>query len=198
MHPFDFHKDYILENERAKLSPLSEAHFSALFSVANHPDIWVYFLEKGLGEVAFQRYIQHALQERESRLAYPFVVYDKLKSQFAGMTKLYEVNEQLSHVKLGHSWYGKAFQGTRLNKNCKYLLFSFVFEQLKAERIGFGLDEQNIISKYALKSVGCKEEGRLRSFLIHPNGKDRSDLILMSILRAEWLNTSKQQLLQKL
>ena len=86
---------------------------------------------------------------------------------------------------LGFTWYGKSFQGTGLNKACKYLLLDFAFDQLLYERIEFRADLNNKRSINAMKSIGCKEEGILRSESFRPDGS-RRDSIVLSILKSEW------------
>ena len=198
MAKFDFKKDYIVENELVKLSPLAWEHIDDLQSISNEDGIWTYFLENGKGRENLMRYLQSAIEHRKAGREYPFIVFDKRTHQCAGMTRLYEWNEDLKTIKLGHTWYGTCFQGTGLNKHCKYLLFEFVFEELKAIRIGFGVHGENIRSLRALASVGCKKEGVLRGFLPKIDGQGRTDLVLLSILRKEWLGKVKEELRHKI
>ena len=44
---FDFKKDYILENDFVKLSPLKIEHVKDLIAIANEPYIWKYSFVKG-------------------------------------------------------------------------------------------------------------------------------------------------------
>ena len=66
------------------------------------------------------------------------------------------------------------------------------------ERIGFGASALNLKSIKALQSVGCKIEGELRSFLPVENSNNRVNIVLLSILQAEWLRTTKKELLTKI
>ena len=65
-------------------------------------------------------------------------------------------------------------------------------------RIGFGVSSENIISMKAMASVGCTQEGVLRSFLPSENGTTRVDIILFSILKEEWDLRIKKKLKEKL
>ena len=58
-------------------------------------------------------------------------------------------------MQLGYTWYGKEFQGTGLNKHCKYLLLEFAFEKMQVERVEFRADANNEKSIAAMKSIGC-------------------------------------------
>lgn len=194
----NFEKEYILEDNRVKLSSLKLEHVVALSEISKEPNIWTYFLEKGNGEENLTKYILATTNKRKLKKEYPFVVFDKLKNQYAGTTRFYEYSSELKTIKLGHTWYGKTFRGTGLNKHCKFLLFEFAFEKLEFERIGFGAYADNKISIAAMKSVGCKTEGYLRNMFPAITGNGRSDAILMSILKDEWFKNQKFELQQKL
>jgi len=195
---FEFTKDYILENDSVRLSPLALEHIEYLQSISNDDSIWTYFLENDRGIENLPKYIQSAIDNRKLGREYPFIVFDKRTNQWAGMTRLYDWIESLRSLKLGHTWYGKKFQGTGLNKHCKYLLFEFAFEQLEAVRIGFGVHAENIRSLSALESVGVQKEGVLRDFLPSMQQEGRADLVHLSILKNEWTDKVKNELYQKL
>lgn len=198
MSKLDFTKDYVLEDDFVKLSPLRLEHNRALLEISKDPNIWIYFLEKGNGIDNLTNYIRNAVSNRELEKEYPFIVFDKTKDRYAGTTRFYDYSTEVKSIKLGHTWYGKPFRGTGVNKHCKYLLFEFAFEKLKVERVGFGAYADNKISVAAMQSVGCKKEGVLRNMFPAINGNGRTDAILMSILKNEWLESVKSELKNKL
>lgn len=193
-----FSENYILENSRVKLCPLKLEYLEVLLEISKEPNLWTYFLEKGDGLENLKSYILDTINKRELKKEYAFIVYDKQKQKYAGTTRFYDYSVELGTIKLGHTWYGKEFRGTGLNKHCKYLLFEFAFEELKVERVGFGAHIQNKVSIQAMKSVGCKEEGVLRNFIPAIIGEGRADIVLLSILKKEWLENVKSELQQKL
>jgi len=194
----DFSKNYILEDDNVKLSPLKTIHIESLLNISKEKKLWTYFLEKGNDLENLTEYISSTICNRIDKKEYPFVVFDKIKKQYAGTTRFYDYSSELKTIKLGHTWYGKGFRGTGLNKRCKYLLFQFAFETLKLERIGFGAHANNVVSIAAMKSIGCKEEGVLRNFIPSMDGKGRADIILLSILKKEWIEKVKTDLKHKL
>ena len=198
MSSLDFSKDYIIEDTCVKLSPLNAEHVKSLLEISKEPNLWTYFLEKGNGLENLTQYILATNNKRKFKQEYPFIVFDKIKKQYAGTTRFYDYSSELKTIKLGHTWYGKDFRGTGLNKHCKYLLFQFAFETLHLERVGFGAHSDNKISIAAMKSVGCKPEGLLRNFIPSSNGNERADLVLLSILKNEWFEKTKNVLQQKL
>lgn len=195
---FSFKNDYVLNNGIAELSPLRLTHEQLLFPISNDPAIWEYFTENGYGAEHFSKYIRNALELRVIKRQYPFVIKDLRTGEYAGITRLYDVNGSLKNVKIGHTWIGKRFQGTGLNKACKYLLFEFLFEELGIERIGFGASAENRKSIRAMESVGCIQEGLLRNFLPKKDSVERIDVVLLSLLKGEWEKTVKTQLGQQL
>lgn len=193
----DFTAVYVLEDDFVKLVPLTEAHILPLSKISNDPEIWKYFFEKGNTIETLTEYVFTALKNKKSGKEYPFAVYDKRKEEFAGTTRLYEYSAILKTIKLGHTWYGKSFRGTGLNKHCKKLLFEFAFERLAMERIGFGAYSDNQVSVAAMRSVGCSKEGVLRNMFPSIHGEGRTDAILMSILKEDWFTNVKLELIIK-
>lgn len=195
---FNFKEEYFLENERVLLKPLRHTDFENLIYFAiNEPELWKYSLQKGSGIEGLKNYIDTAITNRSKENSYPFIVFDKKTNSFAGTTRFYDIQHTNKALQLGFTWYGKAFQGTGLNKNCKYLLLEFAFEKMNMERIEFRADFENKKSIAAMKSIGCIEEGVLRKNSIKPNG-ERRDSIILSILKKEWLDDVKENLLKKL
>jgi RimJ/RimL family protein N-acetyltransferase len=195
MIDFNHLEEYNLEDERVLLRPLKENDLSHLLQFALHePELWAFSLISASGEAGMKKYIQLATGAREKGNEYPFIVFDKQRNSYAGSTRFYDI--QLTHktLQLGYTWYGSAFQGTGLNKHCKYLLLDFAFDKMKMERVEFRADNNNKRSIAAMKSIGCIEEGVLRSNTIKQDG-NRRDSIVLSILKAEWENGVKDRLL---
>ncbi len=195
---FNFNDNYFLENDRVLLKPLEESDFENLlhFSV-NEPELWEYSLQKGSGVEGLKNYIQTAIVSRDKENSYPFIVFDKKNHSFAGSTRFYDVQLANQTLQLGFTWYGKKYQKTGLNQNCKFLLLEFAFEKMDMERVEFRADYENKNSIEAMKKIGCIEEGVLRKNFVKPNG-ERRDSIVLSILKQEWLNNVKENLLNKL
>lgn len=198
LYIFDPETDYILEDEHALLRPLQLSDAEHLNTFAIHePDLWTYSLQNAGSESAMKQYIEKALMAREQGKSYPYIVFDKVKQQYAGTTRLYDIDLSNKCLSLGYTWYGKDFQGTGLNKHCKYLLFEFVFEQMGFERIEFRLDSLNARSMNAIKGLGCTLEGVLRSNSYRPDGS-RRDSAVLSILKEEWFDGKRALLKSKL
>ena len=194
----DTSMDYILEDDCVLLRPLTmdDCRNLLLYS-QNEPDLWKYSLVKVAGEENLANYIKATLDARLVGKEYAFIVFDKRTQEYAGTTRFYDIQPAHKTLQLGYTWYGKKFHGTGLNKHCKYLLLQFAFEQVGMERVEFRADNRNERSIAAMKSIGCIEEGVLRSNTLKPDGS-RRDSIVLSILKNEWENGVKEKLAAKL
>jgi len=195
---FDFKKDIILENEMVLLRPLKTSDFKNLLEFSlNEPEIWTYSFVHAAGEDSLKRYIEMALDGRKDEKQYPFIVYDKVKKKYAGCTRFHQIDLANESLHIGYTWYGKEFQGTGLNKNCKFLLLDFAFQKMQIVRVEFRADNKNEKSVAAMKSIGCTVEGVLRQESLSPSGY-RRDSIILSILKGEWEEGIRQQLINKI
>jgi len=198
MTNFDISVDYILENDYVKLIPLQEKHFDdLLYFTENEPEIWEYTMVKANTPENLKKYINAAIEARDNKQEYAFIVFDKIQNKFAGATRFCDINLGLQKLQMGYTWYGKNHQGTGINKHCKFLLLEFCFEIMQMERLEFRCYTENIRSINALKSVGCTIEGVIRSNAIAPNG-NRRDSMVLSVLKYEWQDSVKQMLTNKI
>lgn len=196
---FDAFPDLILENDAVLLRPLLTTDSEHLLEYAiNEPDTWQFSLIRANGKENLEKYIQLTLEAKERKVEYPFIVFDKKSGKYAGSTRFYDINLAHKTLQLGYTWYGKNFRGTRLNKNCKYLLLQFAFETLAVERVEFRADNNNKRSIAAMKSIGCTIEGTLRNHMPTLGSDARRDSIILSILKEEWFDHVKQHLAEQL
>lgn len=194
----DFNAEYILENQLVLLRPLLQSDFENLLRFsAREPELWKYSLVTAAGHDNLRNYLAIAQKGRNEQKEYPFIVFDKRTKQYAGSTRFYDIQQDYQTLQLGYTWYGKEFHGTGLNKNCKYLLLEFAFEKLHMERVEFRADNENARSIAAMKSIGCKVDGILRSNMPKREG-GRRDSIVLSILKDEWGNDVKEMLRRKI
>jgi RimJ/RimL family protein N-acetyltransferase len=194
----DFTEEYILENEKVLLRPLLTDDYENLLTFSTEqPELWKYSLITAAGADNLKNYLQIAEKGRNEQKEYPFIVFDKKTNQYAGSTRFYDILPDFKTLQLGYTWYGKEFQGTGLNKNCKYLLLEFAFEKWQMERVEFRADNENVRSIAAMKSIGCKADGILRSNMPKKEG-GRRDSIVLSILKSEWKDEVKDMLKRKI
>ncbi len=192
---FDFRKDYVLEDDRVMLRPITLQDAMVLSEyVKNEPEIWQFSLVAIQKVEDLEGYIKTALQSRLDKTAYPFIVFDKASQTYVGSTRFYDIQLAFETTQLGYTWYGKKVWGTGLNAHCKFLLLQFAFEQMNLKRVEFRADNDNKRSIAAMQKIGCKVEGILRSHLPRPDGT-RRDSIILSITEVEW-NSQVKALIQ--
>jgi len=195
----DLSQNTILEDETVLLRPLQQSDVENLLEISvNEPETWEYSLVRANGKENLVHYIQIALDARENKTEFPFVVFDKKSGKYAGSTRFYDINLPFKTLQLGYTWYGKQFRGTGLNKHCKFLLLQFAFETLGMERVEFRADNNNQRSIAAMKSIGCKVEGVMRRNMPTLDSEVRRDSIVLSILRNEWFDEVRGNLKAKL
>ena len=196
---FKLSDNIILEDDLVLLRPLKESDVENLLEISvNEPETWKYSLVGADGKDNLVNYIQLAVKARETQKEFPFIVFDKKSLKYAGSTRFYDIQLEYKTLQLGYTWYGSAFRGTGLNKHCKFLLLQFAFEILGMERVEFRADNNNERSIAAMKSIGCKVEGVLRSHMPTADKNVRRDSIVLSILKDEWFDNVKENLKSKL
>ena len=195
---FDCTKNYTLEDDRVLLRPLQQEDYNNLLPFSlNEPHLWKYSWVGAEGAEGLKNYLNIALKSRDEGKEYPYIVFDKRANEYAGSTRFYDIQNEFETVQLGYTWYGTKFQGTGLNKHCKYLLLSFAFERIGVERFELRADNNNERSIAAMKSIGCKVDGILRRNMPKREG-GRRDSIVLSILKDEWFGGVKETLSKRL
>lgn len=110
-----------------------------------------------------------------------------------GRTTFMDIKPDHLGVEIGRTWIGRAWQGTRVNPESKYLMLRHAFEELKppAIRVQITTNGTNLHSQAAIAKLGAVREGVLRNARIMPPGLDRThpeprDWVIYSILAEEW------------
>ncbi len=199
LEKFDCSKNYVLEDERVLLRSLQPEDKKHLLPFSlNEPYLWKYSLVGAEGEDGLQNYMDITFKARDEGKEYAFIVFDKKANEYAGSTRFYDIQNELETLQLGYTWYGTKFQGTGLNKHCKYLLLQFAFEEIGFARFELRADNNNERSIAAMKSIGCKVDGVLRSNMPTREPGKRRDSIVLSILKDEWFSEVKERLAGRL
>lgn len=183
---FHFEEAIILQNERLKLEPLEEKHFPLLLPIAlREPNLLQYSPSPFGSEKDLKENFKIAFEQRAEKKRYAFAIYDRSAGKYAGSTSIGNFSIKDKCLQVGWTWIAGEFQGTGLNKNCKFLLLSYIFETLQYKRVEFVTDSRNLRSQIAISSIGGKYEGELRSNIVMKDGYRRNTRIY-SILQNEW------------
>lgn len=194
----NFPVNVVLEDEKVLLRPLQKTDIEFLLPFAlNEPETWAYSLISPAGKKGMEDYIGETIKQRDLNKEYAFIVFNKSTNIYAGSTRFYDIQLNNLTAQLGYTWYGKDFRRTGLNRHCKLLMLTYAFEEWKMERVEFRADARNERSVHAMKAIGCTVEGILRSNTIIDTG-GRRDSIILSILKEEWFNGVKDNLMKKI
>jgi RimJ/RimL family protein N-acetyltransferase len=173
-----------LEGRTIRLEPLSLEHAPALHPHAD-PEIFRWTLEFPRDESfeAFADWLRRTTIEAPASL--PFVIVLAATGESIGSTSFLEIRPQHRGLEIGRTWIGKAFQGTAVNPESKYLLLRHAFETLGAARVQFKTDLNNLHSQRAIEKLGAQREGVLRRYQVRSNGLHR-DTVMYSLIAEEW------------
>lgn len=186
MKDFDFKQELILENDRVRLEPLQESHFSALLLICEQAPDLLQYSPSAFGTAAhLQAYIEQALAARRNEQRYPFATYDKQLGQLVGSTSFGNVSNFHRRLEIGWTWITPQVQRSGLNRKAKLLQLSYAFETLGFARVEFKADARNEASRRAMEGIGATFEGCLRSHTLMQDGF-RRDTVYYSILQEEW------------
>ena len=121
-----------------------------------------------------------------------FLIIDKQNDKVAGCTRYGYLNIASQKCEIDWTWYGTDFQGTGLNKACKYELLKFGFENIGFRRIQFSADQENLRSRRSIEKLGAKKEGIFRNNCIDSKGESRND-VYYSIIKEDWNSLKNEQ-----
>lgn len=183
---FIFSDMIFLENEAVILQPLVTADAGHLLSIATEDPALLQFSPKQIyTEALLKEYIENAIALRNKEARYAFSIYSKLDQCYAGSTAYLNVSNGDDRLEIGATWIGNRFQGTGLNRQCKYLLLQYAFDGVQAHRVEFKTDERNLRSRSAIEKIGGRFEGVLREHTVMYDGY-RRNTCCYSILKPEW------------
>ncbi|MFK7813353.1 MAG: GNAT family N-acetyltransferase [Maribacter sp.] len=174
-----------LQNKRLLLLPFEHTRNEELKEIIFKDEIWSYMGMKIRSEKDFENYIANTISDKNKGNCYPFIIIDKETNKVAGSTRYGYLNKASQKCEIGWTWYGTDFQGTGLNKACKYELLKFGFENIGFRRIQFSADLKNVRSQRAIAKLGATKEGVFRNNYIGDDGQSRDD-VYFSIIQEEW------------
>jgi RimJ/RimL family protein N-acetyltransferase len=176
----------ILDGRTVRLEPLGSEHSAGLREAFEYdPTILRYhpLAPKDRSDEAWDDYLRQSLRV-PGRM--PFAIVLKETGTAVGTTSYMDIRPENRGLEIGWTWIGKAYQGTQVNPENKYLLLRHAFETLGAIRVQLKTDARNIQSQRAMLKLGAKLEGTLRNQIILPDGYYRHS-VMFSIIEAEWL-----------
>ena len=174
-----------LENDRVRLTLLDLSNYEHLIDIAKEKDLIFYSPSDISSEDKLKAYVHVAVDGYYHKTIIPFIIYDKKSQKHAGSTRFGLINWKNKVLHIGWTWLGRAFHGTGLNANMKFLMLQYAFEELRFEKVEFRIDERNQQSRKAVEKLGANLEGILRKDTVMKDGFRRSTCCY-GILKEEW------------
>ena len=126
-----------------------------------------------------------AIQNRRKGLCYPFVILNRNTGHLVGTTRFIELSPKEKKLEIGHTWMHPDYWSSGINTECKLLLLTYCFENLKTIRVQIRANEVNLRSRRAIEKIGATFEGILRKDKINYLGVPRNSAYY-SIIDDEW------------
>ena len=169
----------------ARLEPLSPDHCAGLIEAAKDGELWRLWYTSVPTPEGMRAEIARRLKLQEAGSMLPFTVIDLANGRPAGMTTYMNIDADQKRVEIGSTWYRHSVQRTAINTECKLLLLRHAFDALDCIAVEFRTHFFNHQSRRAIKRLGAKLDGILRSHMRLKDGSLR-DTCVYSIIASEW------------
>jgi len=185
-----------LHGRHVSLVPLSNSHHDDLVEAVKDGELWTLWYTKIPAPEGLRAEIDRRLELQRQGSMIAFAVIDESTQEAVGMTTFMNIDAVNRRVEIGSTWYRRRAQRSALNTECKLLLLTHAFEQLKCIAVEFRTHFFNMQSRTAIERLGAKLDGVLRQHQFAGNGTLR-DTCVYSILDREW-PTVKTHLIHRL
>jgi N-acetyltransferase len=174
-----------LHGQHVSLVPLAYSHQENLAEALRDGELWTLWYTSIPAPERLRAEIDRRLDLQIKGSMIPFAVIEKTTGEAVGMTTFMNIDAANRRVEVGSTWYRKRVQRSALNTECKLLLLTYAFEQLRCIAVEFRTNFFNQQSRAAILRLGAKLDGILRQHQIAANGILR-DTCVYSILDNEW------------
>ena len=174
-----------LHGQHVSLVPLRAQHLGDLVEAVKDGELWTLWYTSVPSPDRLPAEIDRRLALQRQGSMIPFAVIEKSTAAAVGMTTFMNIDAANRRVEIGSTWYRKRVQRSGLNTECKLLLLTHAFEQLRCIAVEFRTNFFNRQSRTAIERLGARLDGVLRQHQMAPNGTVR-DTCVYSILDREW------------
>ena len=197
---------FALEGAGIRLEPLTMAHAEALAEAASGARDSFGYTWVPDGPEDAGRYVQAALDDRDTGRSVPFAVRSRMGHRIVGSTRFLDLEvfrwpppwppgvgrgpvpsdgQPPVVAEIGSTWLAAAAQRTGINAECKLLMLRHAFDVWNVLRVTLKTDARNQASRAAIERLGATFEGVRRAHSPASDGSIR-DTAYYSILRPEW------------
>ncbi|WP_303969228.1 GNAT family N-acetyltransferase [Sporosarcina ureae] len=178
-------RDILLPGVHVTLRPMEKDDVEALYRVAQDDRIWTYMTNPMKTRLDMEKYNEAALRAKDLGSEYPFVIIHNESGKIIGSTRLMDIVLAHKRLEIGNTWLHPEFWKTSVNTECKYLLLTYCFEELRLNRVQLKTDHDNIRSQQAIERIGAVKEGVLRNHMIRVDGTIRHT-VMFSVTKDQW------------
>ena len=171
-----------LEGRTVRIEPLDRRHAADMAEAADDEIFKYHVLLPEISTAGFERYIE-TLLSRPNMV--PFAQVLVATGKAIGGTTYMDIQTANRGVEIGTTWIGRAYHGTLVNPEAKYLLLRHAFEDQGTIRVQLKTDGRNLQSQRAIEKLGAVREGVLRNHVVMPDGFLRAS-VMYSITHEEW------------
>ncbi len=175
----------VLSGDLVRLEPLHPDHHDGLVEAARDGELWKLWYTSVPRPELLRAEIERrlALQAAGTMLAFTALRHDT--GRVIGMTTYLDVDLVNRRLEIGSTWNARSAQRTGTNTESKLLLLGHAFEELGCIAVEFRTAWMNQQSRAAIRRLGAKQDGILRSHRLLPDGSLR-DTVVFSIIASEW------------
>ncbi|MFC0414084.1 GNAT family N-acetyltransferase [Cytobacillus solani] len=188
----EIEKDITLEGETVSLIPLELKDTELLYEALQSPEVWKYTWREINTVDDLEQVLIMAVKNKKEGKQIPFIIKDKRTGRVIGTTRIGDIDKVNRNVEIGWTWLSPEVWKTKVNTECKLLLLTYCFEELKVLRVQFSVSGQNVRSQKAVERIGATKEGNFRKHRVKADGTIH-DNIFYSIIDSEW-ESVKQRL----
>lgn len=171
-----------LAGRTIRLEPLERRHAADMAQAADIDTFKYHGLQPEISQAGFEAYID-TLLSRPAMVPFAQILIESGKA--IGGTTYMDIQSANRGVEIGTTWIGRAYHGSMVNPEAKYLLLRHAFEEQGAIRVQLKTDSRNTQSQRAIEKLGAVKEGLLRNHMIMPDGYFRHT-VMYSITNDEW------------
>ncbi|MCH1882020.1 GNAT family protein [Agrococcus sp. ARC_14] len=175
----------VLTHPLVTLEPLARAHAADLVAAAAEGDLWQRAWYTSVPEpdpAVVEAEIDRRMGLLASGSMVPWAIV--VGGRAVGMTTYMHIDAATPRLEIGSTWMAVSQQGTGVNAAMKLLMLERAFDELGCVAVEFRTHLHNRQSRDAIERLGAKQDGVLRSHLLH-KGTLR-DTVVYSILALEW------------
>lgn len=175
----------VLTGERwVSLEPLTRAHTADIAAASTDGDLGGLWFTAAPSPETAADWVDARLAAQHPDTGLTFVVR-ALDGLVVGSSSYLHTDPANRRLEIGNTWYRESVRRTGVNTECKMLMLSHAFDDLRCVAVEFRTHYFNSTSRAAIERLGAKLDGVLRSHQVLPDGS-RRDTVVYSILDIEW------------